>query len=128
MIFFSGRGFDSFKIRNLGVSKIVNTIFVISFAIVDVLGRDGCVAVFFHVSTCSPPLPCNTHKEGRANVQALPSSRGDPWETVKFESCGGAKRPKHPRASLGESLDVCISARIPLPQIKLTFINVYGGT
>ena len=46
---------------------------------------------FSHASTCSPLLTCNTRREGRANVQALPSSRGDPWETVKFESCGGAK-------------------------------------
>ena len=46
---------------------------------------------FSHASTCSPLLTCNTPREGRANVQALPSSRGDPWETVKFESCGGAR-------------------------------------
>ena len=43
---------------------------------------------FAHASTCSPLIACNTRREGRANVQALPSSRGDPWETVKFESYG----------------------------------------
>ena len=46
---------------------------------------------FLHASTCSPPLTCNTQKEDRANVQALPSLRRDPWEPVKFESCEGAK-------------------------------------
>ena len=46
---------------------------------------------FPHASTCSPLLPCNTRREGRANVQALPSSRGDPWKTVTFKSCEGAK-------------------------------------
>ena len=50
-----------------------------------------------------------------------PKLARDPCETVKFESCGGASR------NLGESLNVCIPARIPLPQIKLTFINIYGG-
>ena len=39
--------FDLFKVRKLGLSKIVHTIFVISFAIVDVLGRDGCCRCFF---------------------------------------------------------------------------------
>ena len=36
--------------------------------------------------------------------------------------------PKLARGSLGESLNVCISARIPLQLSQLTFINVCGGT
>ena len=67
---------------------------------------------FSHASTCSPLLTCNTRREGRANVQALPSSRRDPWETVKFESCGGAKTLTRPslrvlQVSSGEQVDAC---------------------
>ena len=76
---------------------------------------------FSHAPTCSSPLTCNTRREGRANVQALPSSRGNPGETVKFEPCGGAKT----RTNLGESLNVCVSTQIPLQQINLSFITVY---
>ena len=32
------------------------------------------------------------------------------------------------RPILGESLNVCIPARIPVPQIKLTFVNVLMST
>ena len=47
------------------------------------------IFVFCTELTCSPPLhSCNIHREGRANVQAFPSSHGDPWETAKFELCG----------------------------------------
>ena len=58
------------------------------------------LSLFWHALTCSSPLTCNTRRDGRANVQALPSSRGYPGETVKCESCGGAKT----RASLGDVL------------------------
>ena len=92
MIFSSGREFDLYKVQNLGLCKILNTIFVLLFAMLDVLVRDSCFAVFSHASTCSPPLPCNTRREGQVNSQALPSSCGHPWETMNFESCRGAKR------------------------------------
>ena len=39
-----------------------------------------------------------------------------------------SRSPKDSRASLGESLNVCTSARIPLQLSQLTFINVCGGT
>ena len=40
----------------------------------------------------------------------------------------GSFAPKGPAQDLGECLNVYILARITLPQVKLTFINVYGGT
>ena len=39
-----------------------------------------------------------------------------------------SRSPKDPRASLGESLNVYILARIPLQLSQLTFINVCGCT
>ena len=95
MIFSSGREFDLYKVQNLGLCKILNTIFVLLFAMLDVLVRDSCFAVFSHASTCSPPLPCNTRREGSAKVQALPSSR--PRTTQISRSL------KDPRTSLGGS-------------------------
>ena len=44
----------------------------------------------------------------RGQRSGPPKLARDPWETVKFESCGGA--------SLGESLNVCYPDRIPLSQ------------
>ena len=40
----------------------------------------------------------------------------------------GSLAPKGPAQDLGESLNVYILDRIPFPQVKLTFINVYGST
>ena len=52
--------------------------------------------------------------------QACTGNLGRSWSLSRAEG--------RVRASLGESLNVCISARIPLPLSQLTFINVCGGT
>ena len=67
---------------------------------------------FSHASTCSPLLTYNTRKEGSLRPRTTQISRS----------------PKYPRASLGESLNVCILARTPLQLLQLTSINVCGGT
>ena len=59
--------------------------------------------------------------------QALAGILGRPWILSRAEA-QRERSPKGPRVSLGESLNVCILARISFPQIKLIFINVYGGT
>ena len=74
------------------------------------------VTVFFRA-----PWPALHHyfaihvsREGQANIQALPSSRGilgSPWNLS--------------RADGRVSLRVCIPARISPPKIKLMFIDVY---
>merc|ERR1711966_545241 len=51
--FSSGREFDLSEVRNLGLSKILNTIFVILFAMFDVLVCESCCCCFCsHASTC----------------------------------------------------------------------------
>ena len=76
-------------------------------------------------------VSCESGRGIRAEIQTFrlsPKLARDPWEIVKFESTQISRSPKDPRASLGERLNVCISARIPLPLSQLTFINVCGGT
>ena len=98
------------------------------FVIFGALVCDSYCRCFLRASTCSSPLSCNTRGEGHANVHALPSSRGIPGRPQNLSHVEGRKGShKGPASDLGESLNACIPARILLPQIKLTFIIVYGG-
>ena len=75
----------------VGLCKISNTFFAILFVIVDALVCDGCCRCFFaRLDLLSTTNLQYTQKGPSQRSGSLPSSR-DPWETVKFESYGGAK-------------------------------------
>ena len=60
-------------------------------------------------------------------TQRGPSQRSGPPISLRPRTTQISWSLNDPRASLEESLRICILARIPLSRIKLTFINVYGG-
>ena len=79
-------------------------------------------------------VSCESGRGIRAEIQTFRLSpklaRGslEDREILCLRTTQISRSPKDPRASLGESLNVCISARIPLPLLQLTFINVCGDT
>ena len=92
--FSSDREFDLSEVRNLGLSKILNTILVILFAIFDVLVCDSCCCCFFR-----------THRPTLHHYLAIYTERAEPTfrpsRDAPLRTTQASRSPKDPRASLG---------------------------